>query len=572
MPDTLEQTAQTDAPVQSSLIPKGREKDYWELAMPTPVSMLDMVIDEANMYVEPLLITNGSEDRDGEVTNPDGLIDVAYKNAPVVFLQHSHRVAPMEMPVGTAETPTREYNLIRKSDGWYSGCRFHNKTALAEQTFQLVSDGVIRGRSIGALNHALSHYKPRLPGVAFANNQIVPVRTKSVSHDKYELIEWSWVFMPSNRDVTTRRKPQLANSVDKDVVPLLKSILCNNKIAGMPLDSSMKFIMKSLNLSEPATNLRGGGKVRHWPFKTHSGGNIVETPHAILFSSKSYSAADAVKFLKGSSDIGLIETGLASENREGQRFLKSVQFAYSGPTEVVTNPDTPGLVLLFAKAAAPEEVTEQVADEASQSVDVAAAQKPAAEAVAVNTAPAEEEAAKEGETAAVETAENANADSAKIPPGLRYLKALIKKATQVADEADAAMGEQETEMMEKCKEFTSELRGYIGKVAEFQAERYGKPDANTEEEKPASAMLEKGILSDLFYSRKTMLPQSLTKGLSMLNSIATDDKQKQLTAAMLKGVVGEVVAEKQPEVDKQQVVLDQLRRRLKDRLVKGITS
>jgi hypothetical protein len=154
MPGTLTVPDTTD--IQSSLIPKGRENDYWELSMPTPVSILDMVIDEPNMYIAPLLITNGSEDRDGEVTNPEGLIDIAYRDAPVVFLQHSHRIAPMEPPVGTAETPDRQFNLFRKGDGWYSGCRFHNKTPLAVQTFQLVCDGVIRGRSIGALNHALT--------------------------------------------------------------------------------------------------------------------------------------------------------------------------------------------------------------------------------------------------------------------------------------------------------------------------------------------------------------------------------------------------------------------------------
>lgn len=562
MADTLAQPAQQEAPVQSALIPKGREADYWEMPAPS-THFLDMEIDRANMYIAPLLITNGSEDRDGEVTNPDGLIDAAYRTDPVVFLQHSHRIAPLCPPVGTAETPDHVYDMERRADGWYSGCRFTQAIKFARQVFRLIDDGVLRGRSIGALNHGLAPYKPRLPGVAFVNNQIMPVRTKSVSHEKYELVEWSWVWMPSNREIATPRRDITPS---RDTVPLIKGILCRNRLDDSPIDPGLKMVLKSLNLSEPATNLRGGGKVRYWPFETQSyGEKTVETPHAILFSAKSYSAAEALKFLKGSSDIGLIETQLGSENRDGGRFLKSVQFSYNGPTEVVTNPEHPGLVLLFAKAA-PEGMT----DEVEQEVDVAAAQKPATAATGV-------EAPVEGSPDVVQTAENEKAEMVKMPQGMRYLKALIKKATEMVDEADAALGEQEPELSMKCKEMNGEFRSLIAKVAEFQSERYGKTDGESEggsdggeDEKPATAMLEKSVRADLFYGRKTLLPASLTKGLNLLHTMATDEKQKQLTSLMLKGVIGSYVAT--PTVDPQAELRERIRQRQIALLTKGITT
>lgn len=562
MPGNLTVPDTTD--IQSSLIPKGRENDYWELSMPTPVSILDMVIDEPNMYIAPLLITNGSEDRDGEVTNPEGLIDIAYRDAPVVFLQHSHRVAPMEPPVGTAETPDRQFNLFRKGDGWYSGCRFHNKTPLAVQTFQLVCDGVIRGRSIGALNHALTPYKPKLPGVAFVNNTIMPVRTKSVSHDKYELIEWSWVFMPSNRDITTKRKPNAEYTPDREVVPVLKSILSNNRIAGMPLDPSMKFIMKSLNLAEPTTATFH--KAKHWPLKS-IGETAVETPFQILFSRQHYTPALAKQFLAKSTDVGLIDTQLEVETKGSGSFLKSVQFAYNGPTEDREDPEVPGLILRFMKAVNPADAVAAEVDK--DKVDIEAAQTPAGTAQVAEAAAAEV-AEEMAEVAAVVPDETKMVKAEK--PGLRYLKSLYRQLTEVADKAEAGLDEQEQELFEKCQGFTSELRSFIGKVAEFQTERYGKEEKPETEEMPETAMLEKSVRADLFYGRKAIIPTSIKRGLDAMHSLASNDKQKALAGAMLKGCVAAIPEAKQTPQPEQKPSQDSLREIVRRKLRQQVAS
>ncbi len=544
----------------SSIIPKGRENDYWEMAAPS-THFLDMEIDRAKMYIAPLLITNGSEDRDGEVTNPDGLIDVAYRKDPVVFLQHSHRVAPMVPPVGTAETPDRTFDLHRRPDGWYSGCRFTQATKFARQVFRLIDDGVLRGRSIGALNHQLSNYKPRLPGVMFHNNQIMPVRTKSVSHDKYELIEWSWVWMPANREIIT---PMREITPDKEVVPLIKGILSRNGLDGTALDPSLKMVLKSLNLAEPVTNLNHAGKVRHWPFQKSHGDAHVQKPVAVLFSRKHYTLPQARECLKSSANLGLIDTAIGTENRNGETFLKSLQYSYNGPLEEHQDPRVPGLVLLFAKSTS-DDVAAVVSDDDENMVDVETPQKPASAAPAAAVAKTSKAAAppEEGE---VVTEGPAAEDLMYKQPGLRYLKALIKKATQVVDEAEAAMEEQEPELMEKCKEFTSELRGFIGKVAEFQEERYGKPGPEAEQ-KPETAELTKSLRADLFYGRKAMLPKPFTKGLNALHEMATTTQQKDLAAAMLKGVIGEQFSQKQEDKERAE-----LREKIRQGFIKRMTA
>lgn len=563
MADTLTAAGQADSKVQSTLIPKGRENDYWELSTPS-ANFLDMQIDRGNMYVAPLLITNGSEDRDGEVTNPEGLIDAAYKIDPVVFLQHSHRIDPMLPPVGTAETPDRQYDLHRRPDGWYSGCRFTQTHKMAEQTFRLVDDGVLRGRSIGALNHALNPYKPKMPGMAFVNNQIVPVRTKSVSHEKYELIEWSWVWMPANRDIVTM--PKQGITPHRDVVPLLKGIISQNKLDGMTLDPRLGMVLKSLNLAEPTSATFH--KAKYWPLKS-VGELAVETPFEILFSRKSFTQADAKKFLSSSSDLGLIETALVSEG-SGGAFLKSVQFAYSGPVQEVENPEVPGMILRFCKALSPAEaVAAEVKpeDKDKDQVDVEAAQQPASQS-AGQIAPATQ-----GDATAIVSQEEQAAVKG-VKPGLRYLKALIQKATEMADEAEAAMEEQEPELTEKCQQFTHELRAFIGKVAEFQTERYGNETQEEKaEEKPESALIEKSVKADLFYGRKIKLPAPFTKGLHAMHDLATDDKQKTLAAAMLKGCVSTALPERKSESkpSPEDELKERVRRIASRTLVKGLT-
>ena len=500
-------------------IPPGRENDYREIAAPT-VDFLDMVIDKANMYVGPLPITNGSEDRDGEVTDPNGLIDVAYRSNPIVFLQHSHRIAPMIPPIGTSETPQRVYDVKRVGDVWYSGCRFSQSTRFARQVFRMVDDGLIRGRSIGALNHAMSYYKPKLPGVAFHQNQIIPVRTKSVSHDQYELVEWSHVFLPSNRDIVTP----------------LKSIMSKGWIDDKPIATPLRMIMKSLDLSEPASNAKHIAQKPRFKWPDFLGGITVKSPATLLFRADAFTAQDVKAFMAKNADVGIIQTEIETESIGGELFLKSTQFKHSGGFEISEHPAVPGMRLLFAKAdAATEKIEQLVANDAAGSVQVV--EKPAPAAAAQAAAPAEAGAEKPTEATAVENAEAV--EKAAGPGGMRYLKALIKNATTLAEMMDAASAEQEPEMLEKCGEFTSKVRGLIKEVSDFEAERYGKNKpkeaAEAESDKP-TAELTKAAKAGLFYGTKSLVPGSFMNGLQLLEKEVKDESCRQVIGAMMKGL------------------------------------
>jgi len=224
--------------IKSPIIPEGREQDYREtngVSAETDIgAFVKRHVDGKNMCINPWSITDPREDRDAEVSNPDGLIEEAYKLNPIVFLQHSHKVSPMTPPIGTARDKDDKYNVFRDGDTWYSGLKFSQATKFAAQVFALVAEGTLVGRSIGALNHQLKPYTPKAPGQAFHRGQIVPVRTKSVEHALYELIEWSMVWVPSHRHM----------------VVSLKSFLSRDAIDGQQLDYTLRDVIKSFDLDE----------------------------------------------------------------------------------------------------------------------------------------------------------------------------------------------------------------------------------------------------------------------------------------------------------------------------------
>lgn len=556
MPGTI--TELQDGLTKSALIPAGREQDYREVAAPS-VGFLDMVIDTDNMYVGPLPITNGSEDRDGEITNPDGMIDAAYKSNPVVFLQHSHRISPMIPPVGNAETIERVYDVSRVGDTWYSGCRFSQSTKFATQVFAMVADGLIRARSIGALNHALSPYKPKMPGVAFHQNQIIPVRTKSVSHDKYELVEWSWVYIPSNRDMVTP----------------MKSIMAKGWIDGRPLDDDLKMIMKTFDLAEPASSAKHSSKKPRFAWPKLTGDQTVKSPAQILFNANNFTMVDVQSFMAKNADLGVIPTEINTVTIGGNLYLKSTQFNHAGAFEECEDPKVPGLKIMFAKALPEEEkpsakIEQLIAQPEQGRVQVTENPAPAAAPAPAATpdptakaAPAAAPAAPTDEATAVEDPEAVAAiEEVSGPGGMKYLKALIKRATEVTEMAEAATEDLEPELLEKCGEFTSTLRAFIGKVSEFEQERYGKKkeaggeatdEAEEAPEVPAATMT-KSALTGLFFGTKTTLPASFIRGLRLLQEDVADERHKLLIGSMFKGVA---IPEAAP--DPEQVLREQVR-------------
>ncbi len=195
----------------------------------------EFIIDERNMYIHPLPITSGAEDRSGEKIDPNGIITASYEQNPVVFFAHSHKFMPLVPPVGQAINPDGQFDCFREGDIWKSGCLFSQATRFAGQLFALVAEGTIRGRSIGATAHGFAPYKPTLPGMVFHQGEIRPTKTRSVVCTKAELFEWSWTPLPQNRDM----------------VIALKSMMSHGRVDGQTLDPVLGEILKSMDLFEP---------------------------------------------------------------------------------------------------------------------------------------------------------------------------------------------------------------------------------------------------------------------------------------------------------------------------------
>lgn len=136
--------------------------------------------------------------------------------------------------------------------------------------------------------------------------------------------------------------------------------------------------------------------------------------------------------------------------------------------------------------------------------------------------------------------------------------------------AEAASADQEPEMMEKCGEFTSTLRAFIGKVSEFHDERYGKkkPEGDEAATEEPSATLTKATKSGLFYGTKVSLPGQFVRGLRGLHDEVKDDQHKTLIGMILKGV-----AIPEPTPDPEQMLRDKVREiLLRTRVQEGVSQ
>ena len=480
------------------------EQRRYRVHVPVATEFLDMSIDESAMYVAPLPIVSGSEDREGERSDPDGLIDTAFRRNPLVFLNHSHMVDPMLPPIGTCETPDRQYDLHRTENGWSGGTRFSQSTALAEQSFALVCEGLLRGRSIGALDHDLEYYDPVAPGMAMDDEgRIRAVRRVSVIHTAYELVEFSWVWLPCNRDM----------------VIALKSVLSRNSIQGQRLDSGLRMVIKSLNLQEPVSSAAHSNGQFHKQFDRifqSQEKSMTERLVGVRFATKNFTIDQAKSFLKDSEDFR--ETELRTETINGHTYLRSDQKAFRGKALSATDPRCPGLELLFvrssqlADAADPEKPDQQAVQ------DIIASVAGGTDATMRSTDPASQSADQASATvvpediAAGSIVVDADDDDDTVtgPSGAMYLAKFIKAANELLEESDAALDEQEPELVTKCGDFLGKVREAVREAKSVHAERYGTTDeeatddedAPEKEMDPAQAQVVKRMRADVFYGRR----------------------------------------------------------------------
>jgi len=527
-------------------------------------------IDERNRYVYPVSITSGSEDRSGEIVDPNGIITTAYEQNPMVYFVHSHKINPLIPTVGQAVTPNGQFACFRKGDIWYSGCKFNTSTKFAEQVFAMVAEKSVRGRSIGAIAHRYEPYKPTLPGMVFSQGEIKPARTRSVICRSAELFEWSWTPIPCNRDM-----------VDMGSVEALKSILSRGRIDSQNLDPMLGSVLKSMGLDEIdqifGFNHTKGGDPLWQSLKTdnslssHIGGSLGKSlntsgagtseasgtgarsmknrpmvPLAVLFDQGTTPAA-ARQFLKDSSGV-LSETEIKLDAMSG--CLKSIQVAYDGETSVIRDKKFPGVSFLVSKA------MDDSMEEDSEMPSV----RPERGTVVVDP----------------------QAPVVKSKPGARWVQGMVDGLVNLKAMAEAALEDVEHPMItdEASKTFgilndlTSVLNDLSGKAYPKPVPAEGVAEEVAEGESPEKPEMAPETLKSMFYRDRVFVPAPIARAVAAVAN-AKGDRAVQsacrfLENSMLKGFLPQQ-EETPAAVTKSAGTLEQIQERMAmDRLSRAM--
>ncbi len=324
-----------DAPTLNLIPPEQADKYREYDAVVNPRAQFD----DSTMYILPQPITTAAEDRQGEVIKPDGGILTMHQQNPVVCWQHSHKLFPDVLPIARAEKPDGTYDVFEKDGVLYSGCTFSQVTKLAYQIYACIREGMIRARSIGAIGHRLKEYTPQAPGEVMFEGRIVPARTKSVIYELWELLEWSWVIIPANRDIVMAVKSYLSKplkGVDR-------------------IDPFLERTLKSLDLTEPVQvpgfdfTLKKFGDVDLKVPTQRIGVPDMKGAAFVLFDVSKVTPGAAKVFLQSNPD--LVDSPIKYD--PVQKALKSVQVDYDGPVDLRPVDGVPGVTVGLIKCDQP---------------------------------------------------------------------------------------------------------------------------------------------------------------------------------------------------------------------------
>jgi hypothetical protein len=442
-----------DTSTALSLIPAGKEDLYREFDAP---SVLKVEIDKSTMYCGMLPITTISEDRQGEIIDPSGALLDFHRSAPTVCWQHSHKLAPTLPPIARAETPAGQYDVKLIDGVLYSGCTFSQATKLANQVFALINEGMVRCRSIGAIGHKLEPYTPEAPGQVMWEGKIVPARSRSVIYRVWEMLEWSWVIIPANRDITIA----------------VKSLLSNRKVDGQIIDPMLEMTLKALDLREPVqvpgfsfVTKSFGGVDYKFPEQLVKGEPHMKGAAFLLFDREKVSPGAAKAFLAANPD--LIDTEIVFD--PVYKSLRSQQVKYDGPVEIRAVSDVEGVSVAMIKCD-----QQQMPNKGLKSNP----NEPAVPGLTVPTAPGVGETEVKMDEVPPEIAAE-ELQEFKGLPGSRMLQALAAQLDEVVKMVEVALEEQEDPTVKSKASEIGEMLGELTmSVKELHDSVYAeKPDA-----------------------------------------------------------------------------------------------
>lgn len=556
-----------DTSTALSIIPAGKEDLYREFDAP---SVLRVQIDKGSMYCGMLPITTISEDRQGEIIDPAGALLDFHRSSPVVCWQHSHKLAPTLPPIARAETPSGQYDVKLIDGVLYSGCTFSQATKLANQVFALINEGMIRCRSIGAIGHKLEPYTPEAPGQVMWEGKIVPARTKSVIYRVWEMLEWSWVIIAANRDITIA----------------VKSLLSNRKVDGQSIDPMLELTLKALDLREPVqvpgcsfVTKSFDGVGYQFPEQLTKGEPRMKGAAYILFDAAKVAPGVAKAFLKANPD--LIETDLTFDS--ATKSLKSQQVSYEGPVEIRAVEDVEGISVAMIKCDQQMPNKSVKADQTDTAVP----------GLSVPAVPIVGETELKSDEIVPEIEIETEAPEFAGLPGSRMLQALSAQIDETVAMATAAMQEQENPAVNEKTTEIIDMLSEIGKtVKELHDSVYGdkpdavklmspegdmseKPEGETEQVVEPDAEKRKSLLAKFYRQANiTRLPDNVVKALSsVFKQLPESEATKAPRAAlgqMLKGVLPQQTVEPEPMSEARKALADRLKRaEMKNRL-KGL--
>ena len=173
-----------------------------------------LAVDEKAMSATAVIAT-ADQDRAGDVVVPAGCNLAKYRLNPVVFFGHQS----IPFPVGTSEDGSGNLCVSVEPSRVKATCFFHQATKEAVQVFDLVRLGVLRCTSVGFNPISEPIPMPRIKGEIYPGQHGRPGDSSlGFRYDQWELLEWSWVGIPSN-----------------PYCGILREHLSKNRLAGEPI-------------------------------------------------------------------------------------------------------------------------------------------------------------------------------------------------------------------------------------------------------------------------------------------------------------------------------------------------
>ena len=183
----------------------------------------EVVPDKGKMACR-VVISTQAQDRSRDIVLTPGIKLQSHKANPIVLLDHGYgSVQGSKSGIGKAEDESGQYTVIAEPTRLLATTHFSQKSELAEQCFDLIVEGILRGASIQFIPHKSRFLPDDVDAMSFFPGLLI---------EECELIEYSHTILPDNQECLVQ----------------LESVLGKGRLAGRPI---LAEIRKSLSIHVP---------------------------------------------------------------------------------------------------------------------------------------------------------------------------------------------------------------------------------------------------------------------------------------------------------------------------------